>query len=35
MFKLMQKVVEREKADHTFVPRRRDLAGKVFGRADK
>jgi radical SAM superfamily enzyme YgiQ (UPF0313 family) len=32
MFKLMQKVVEREKADHTFVPRRRDLAGKVFGR---
>lgn len=35
MFKLMQKVVEREKADNTFVPRRRDLAGKVFGREDK
>jgi hypothetical protein len=30
----MQKVVEREKADNTFVPRRRDLAGKIFGRAE-
>lgn len=32
MFNLFKKVVEKEKADETFAPRRRDLAGKVFGR---
>jgi len=27
-------VVEKEKADRTFIPRRRDLVGKVFGREE-
>ncbi|MDZ7699015.1 MAG: radical SAM protein [Deltaproteobacteria bacterium] len=32
MFKLLQKVVEKEKADNTHRPRRRDLAAMQFGR---
>ncbi|MBN1531585.1 MAG: cobalamin-dependent protein [Spirochaetes bacterium] len=32
MYKLIRRVVEREKADNTYVPRRRDLAAKTFGR---
>ncbi len=32
MYKLIQRVVEKEKADNTFVPRKRDLAGRRFGR---
>ena len=34
MFNLFKKVVEKEKADQTFIPRRRDLAAKVFGREE-
>jgi radical SAM superfamily enzyme YgiQ (UPF0313 family) len=34
MFSLFKKVVEKEKADSTFIPRRRDLVGKVFGREE-
>jgi len=34
MYRLFKRVVEREKADRTFLPRRRDLAGKVFGREE-
>jgi len=33
MFKLFKRVVEREKADGTFRPRRRDLMARRFGRA--
>jgi radical SAM superfamily enzyme YgiQ (UPF0313 family) len=33
MYKLMQKVVAKEMADGTFVPRRNDLSRKRFGRA--
>lgn len=32
MFKLIQKVVKKEKADNTYRPRRRDLASKIFGK---
>ena len=32
MFKVLQKVVEREKRDNTFRPRRRELAKQAFGR---
>ena len=32
MFKLLQKVVEREKRDNTFRPRNRKLAKQAFGR---
>jgi hypothetical protein len=32
MYKLLQKVVSKEMADGTFVPRRGDLARKRFGR---
>ena len=32
MFKLLQKVVMKEKEDNTYRPRRRDLASKVFGK---
>jgi len=32
MFKLFQKVVQKEIADSTFKPRNRDLAGQAFGR---
>jgi len=32
MFKLFKKVVEKEKADSTYRPRRRDLIGRKFGR---
>ncbi len=32
MFKLLKKVVEKEKADNTYRPRKRDLASRVFGR---
>jgi hypothetical protein len=32
MFKLFKQVVEREKADGTFRPRRRDLVVRRFGR---
>jgi len=32
MFKLFKQVVEREKADGTFRPRRRELAVRRFGR---
>jgi hypothetical protein len=32
MFKLLQKVVEREKRDNTFRPRKRELAKQAFGR---
>ena len=32
MYKLMQKVVGREMADGTFVPRRTELARQRFGR---
>jgi hypothetical protein len=32
MYKLMQKVVAKEMADGTFVPRRSELARKRFGR---
>ena len=31
MFKLMRKVMEKEKADHTARPRRRDLISRTFG----
>jgi len=32
MFKLIQKVVKKEKEDNTYRPRRRDLASSVFGK---
>ena len=32
MFKLLQKVVEKEMADNTFRPRNRDLASRAFGK---
>ena len=32
MFKLMRKVIEKEKADHTFRHRRRDLISRAFGK---
>ena len=32
MFKLLKRVVQREKTQQTFKPRRRDLAGQVFGK---
>jgi len=32
MFKLLQKVVEKERADQTFIPRRRELMTHAFGR---
>ena len=32
MFKLLQKVVEREKRDNTFRPRKRELVKQAFGR---
>ncbi len=32
MFKLLKRVVQREKAQQTFRPRRRDLAGQAFGK---
>ncbi len=32
MFKLLKRVVQREKEQQTFRPRRRDLAGKAFGK---
>ena len=32
MYKLLQKVVAKEMADGTFVPRRGDLADQRFGR---
>jgi hypothetical protein len=32
MFKLFKKVIEKEKADQTFRPRRRDLTFRRFGR---
>lgn len=32
MFKLLQKVIEREKRDNTFKPRNRNLAKQAFGR---
>jgi len=32
MFKLIQKVVKKEKADNTYRPRRRDLASNIFGK---
>ena len=32
MFKLLKRVVQREKAQRTFQPRRRDLARQVFGK---
>ena len=32
MFKLLQKVMEKEMADNTYQPRRRELARKAFGR---
>jgi len=32
MFKLFKKVVEKEKADHTFTPRQRNLATRAFGK---
>jgi radical SAM superfamily enzyme YgiQ (UPF0313 family) len=35
MFNLFRKVVERERADETFIPRRRELIDSVFGRVDK
>jgi radical SAM superfamily enzyme YgiQ (UPF0313 family) len=34
MSNLFRKVVEKEKADKTFISRSRDLAGKVFGREE-
>lgn len=34
MFKLLKKVIEKEKADSTYRPRRRDLLGRKFGRAE-
>ncbi len=34
MFKLLKKVIEKEKADSTYRPRRRDLLGWKFGRAE-
>ncbi len=34
MFRLIQKVVEKEKADNTYRPRKRQLATKKFGRND-
>jgi radical SAM superfamily enzyme YgiQ (UPF0313 family) len=33
MYRLIKRVVEREKADNTYVPRRRDLIARTFGRA--
>ncbi len=33
MFRLYQRVMEREQADGTYRPRRRELAGRAFGRA--
>ncbi len=35
MFNLFRKVVERERADETFIPRRRELIDSVFGRVEK
>ncbi|OPY11424.1 MAG: B12 binding domain protein [Syntrophus sp. PtaB.Bin001] len=35
MFKLFKKVVEKEKADATYRPRRRDLIDRKFGRAGR
>jgi radical SAM superfamily enzyme YgiQ (UPF0313 family) len=32
MYKLLKKVIEREKMDHTFRYRRRDLMSRVFGK---
>jgi radical SAM superfamily enzyme YgiQ (UPF0313 family) len=32
MYKLLRKVVEKEKADQTFIPRRRELMANVFGK---
>ena len=32
MFKLLKRVVQREKAQQTFIPRRRDLAKQAFGK---
>jgi radical SAM superfamily enzyme YgiQ (UPF0313 family) len=34
MFKLFKKVIEKEKADDTFRPRRRDLSLRRFGRIE-
>ncbi len=34
MFKLLRKVIEKEKADSTYRPRRRDLLGRKFGRVE-
>ncbi|MDY6968301.1 MAG: radical SAM protein [Spirochaetota bacterium] len=31
MFKLLKNVIEKEKADNTYIPRRRDLASRRFG----
>ncbi len=35
MFKLFKKVVEKEMADNTYRPRRRDLAARRFGRGEQ
>jgi len=35
MFKLLKKVVEMEKADATYRPRRRDLIDSKFGRTER
>jgi hypothetical protein len=35
MFKLMQKVMEKEKADGTFRGRRRELMARRFGKKEK
>jgi hypothetical protein len=32
MFKLFQNVIEKEKADNTYRPRKRELANFAFGR---
>jgi hypothetical protein len=32
MYKLLKKVVEKEKADNTYRPRERDLASQAFGK---
>ena len=32
MYKLLKEVIEKEKADNTYRPRKRDLASRVFGR---
>jgi hypothetical protein len=32
MFKLIKKVIEREKADNTFKHRRRDIMSRTFGK---